>query len=308
VHDTLERLLAATGGNSAPLAPGDLGRALGRLAVYWHAYQDVPARSGAAICPGDLVVTGNDRTLNLATFVVEAARQGARSVTLQDGVFEGTLHVTTFPSDRIGVFGERFRDLYLAAGVAPERVLVTGQRAWEGYAPEPPTAAEERRRLLGTDARVALFCTQYYPVSDLEARDALELVLAALDRCPGWELVVKPHPHFPIDHVLARLSRPVRQVSGPVRPLVAAADAVLAVSSTVLIEAALLGRPAAAVTASGRVGGCPTADGVAVRELGSVDDVQAFLLAPAAADVAAYRRANAAPFDADAARRLLAGP
>lgn len=308
VRRDLDRLVAATGGDAEPFAPGDLGRVLGRLAVYWSGYASVPERSGAALEPGDVVVTGNDRTLSLATFVLEAARRAARTVTLQDGVFEGTLHVTTFPSDRIGVFGERFRRLYLDAGVAPSRVAVIGQRTWEDYAPEPAPDPARRLAAFGTDRRVALFCTQYFPVSDLEVRDALELVLRALATLPGWELVVKPHPHFPIDHVLARLSRPVRQVTGPVRPLVAAADAVLAVSSTVLIEATLLGRPAAAVTASGRVGTCPTADGVAVRELGSAAEVAAFLQHAPAVDVAAYRAANAVPFDGPRARALVCDP
>jgi len=304
VRRLLDLLLAAAGRVAPELPPADLGSLLARTAVLWCAYAPVPERSGLAARRGDLVITGNDRTLNLATFVVEGARQGARTVTLQDGVFDGTLHVATFPSDRIGLFGEHFQRLYVAAGADPERLVVVGQRAFEAYRPGAAVTAAERAEVFGTGSRVVLFCTQYFPVSDLEMRDAIELALTAVARVPGWELVVKPHPGYAIDHVLAHLSRPVRKVKGPIARFLAAADAVLAISSTVLIEATLTGRPAAAVNASGRTGVCIVADGVAVRELTSAEAIARFLEAPPPVDVDRYRASNAPPFDPGKVRVL----
>lgn len=280
-------------------------RDLMRLAYYWLYYRQWPFLQTLPFQQEDALVTGHDRNLMMAAFVLRASACGARTITLQDGVFTDTPHITRFPSEKIGVFGTAYRDIYLRAGRRHEDVVNIGKRDWDTLQPAPVDPAE-RRRLFGTGKRVALLCTQYNPVTDLETLDVIRFCQTVVAAANHWVLRIKPHPHHNIDHILARVPGGMdAKVEGDIGGLLRAADCVLAVNSTTLIEAALSGRRTGAINIAGVDGLCPFADGEMIREVRSPQDLMGLLDRDGGGDVALFRSRYASRFNSDAARTLL---
>jgi hypothetical protein len=179
-------------------------------------------------------------------------------------------------ADRMTVCSERHKRFWLNAGGVAERILVTGQPRldfysrqlqWvDGGAPARRRARGERRHdateaTAGGEERTVLFLSYaldaYYPGegsgapvwADLHRHTERGLHELA-ER--GWRVLVKPHPQQPLE-VLRAWRREAGGLWGgrislvdpqaDVRPLIAAADAVVGFQSTAMLEAMLAGRP-----------------------------------------------------------------
>ena len=155
--------------------------------------------------------------------------------------------------DAIAVMDSYARDRLVELGCRGPRLVVTGQPALDTLTKEelPGCRAARDHWGLSDDAWVVLFVSE--PIAaDHGARlgydetDALSLLLEALDGLPA-ELVVKPHPREQPDRlaeVLRRFGRPARvetRLDG--RSAAAGADSVAGMTSVLLLEAALAGRP-----------------------------------------------------------------
>jgi hypothetical protein len=162
-------------------------------------------------------------------------------------------------ADRMTVCSERHRQFWLRAGGDPRRILVTGQprfdyykRPWLWPRQVPFGAAGEPSVLFlsyAVDAYHPEEGTGRPPWLELhrQTEDALTVLAGS-----GWRVLVKPHPQqaaVSIDQWQARASdlwgRRLFAVPAhsDVRPLIAAADAVVGFQSTAMLEAMLAGRP-----------------------------------------------------------------
>lgn len=156
-------------------------------------------------------------------------------------------------ADAVCAWGEEQKRQLLAKndGVAPGRVVVTGNPAWDALRVSPPRRDDARRRVVralgwGEDDPGALLVYATQPDAAGQNAAVFRAALAA----PGLRLVVKTHPREDARACQAALggADPARfrviDGAGPaLHPLLAAADAVVTFHSTVNIEALLLGTP-----------------------------------------------------------------
>lgn len=162
-------------------------------------------------------------------------------------------------ADRMTVCSQRHKRFWLRAGASEETVVVTGQPRFDFYShpPRPPEGLLPGR----DDEPVALFLSfatdAYHPDEGrgeptwAALREQTEQGLLELAR-RGWRVLVKPHPQQPLDW-LRQWRRRAGELWGrrvfaadaqaDVRPLIAAADAVVGFQSTGLLEAMIAGRP-----------------------------------------------------------------
>jgi hypothetical protein len=196
--------------------------------------------------------------------LLEAVRPfGVPSVHVPHGIYvkerlvgadpHGGAHTTV-----IAAGGAAQRAWFTARGVAPERVVVTGNPAWDplcvrvrsGY---PPLALP--RGPIVTFA--ASWVGRETPHHELIARQHARWTRAALDgvavlrrRDPAIRLVVKHHPSAPPETEAAVQTMAAEAgvaidltLRGEAAPVLAASDVLVALPSTIVVESLLLGTP-----------------------------------------------------------------
>lgn len=160
---------------------------------------------------------------------------------------------------RVAVISEGVRRWLIAGGRPASEILVLGNPAFDHLAsPTWATVGREVRARRGWgDDRVILWASQREaaknPYSGISGDPALpekieEALRTAVARHSHWRLVVRPHPNEP-----ARGPSPGVELSGPgdpLYPLLAAVDAVVIMTSTVGLEARLMGKPVVSVDVS----------------------------------------------------------
>ncbi|MGC1273662.1 MAG: CDP-glycerol glycerophosphotransferase family protein [Planctomycetaceae bacterium] len=187
-----------------------------------------------------------------------ARRSGVPTIGVQHGTIMPSHLVYTIPPgqvagaplpDRFAVFGDFAREVVTEAGSFPfERVLVTGAPRLDHLVEHPPDRNECRRSLgLPDDRKIIAIAGQTLSWFPAAVRAVFE---AARDE-HGWLVCVKPHPKgagfTAVD--CERLAREVglrniRIFAGGFDRLLGACDVLISASSTTVLEAALLGRPA----------------------------------------------------------------
>lgn len=153
-------------------------------------------------------------------------------------------------ADRVCVLMDYTKRVFVEAGRRAEAIVVTGNPAFDTLADSSHhQAARELRSQRGWgDRRVITWISQQEP-SDPDLPRRIDRTLAAVAaRHPGWALVVRPHPS---EQALPDTAFPaaahVSRQNEPLAALLLASDAVIVISSTVGIEAALLDRPVVAL-------------------------------------------------------------
>jgi CDP-glycerol glycerophosphotransferase (TagB/SpsB family) len=157
-------------------------------------------------------------------------------------------HARGFPvMDRFSTFlayGDEARELMTAFGVAPERIIVTGNPRYDSMVDHLGRRDEYRRRILGPlapDTRIALVVT-----TGLMELDKLWLddACRSVNRL-GMKLLVKPHPALGFAPYAKWLSGDplVSGWEGSLEEAVAACDVMLTDYSSTGFEAILYGRP-----------------------------------------------------------------
>lgn len=226
------------------------------------------------LAPAHLVVTGTSvNGVNQERAAVRwAARSGVPSLSVLDfwsnyaARFRDTADAPLELPTTIAVMDERARDDMLAEGFPADRLVVTGQPAFDGIAEfrahwtdsmRCETRRELREELANADGSIVLFASQ--PLAEMSAltqasgtpineRDVLDALVASLDAIAtdddNMVLVVRPHPREEIDvSEIPNAGRARVVVSRAGRPWAAAlaADVVVGMTSVFLLEAALLG-------------------------------------------------------------------
>jgi hypothetical protein len=204
--------------------------------------------------PHVVVATNSPRAEEAAIRV--ARRLGVPSVCMVDlfGTdFDKTHLLELDYADRVTVLMDYVRDYVLAAGRRPSEIIVTGSPAFDQLAsPDLTARAQElRQRNRWTGKKLILWVSQSQPepAANLPGL-VLERLLQALERHPDWHLVYRTHPsENPLPVPLPR-GASLSDRTQALAPLLSATDAVVVMTSTVGMEAALLDKPVVKVCLS----------------------------------------------------------
>lgn len=193
----------------------------------------------------DLVVATSSPRSERASILI-AGEMGIPSLVLCDFMPQSELEWLKSPAygTRLCVMSQGVKARLVESGRLPGQVAVTGNPAFDSaFDLDAPTlgTAWRRRHGYSESDRVALFASQPDREPNRGARAAAELSVAAAKA--GWKLAVRPHPNEEFDN---SLMPPDTAISGPsesVWEALCGCDGCIVISSTVGIQALLLGKP-----------------------------------------------------------------
>jgi hypothetical protein len=222
---------------------------------------------------GLLLSATSDNGINLEKPFFAAARQlGIPSLAVLDHWMNYRLRFANsqgellYVPDRIAIMDEQARREMIAEGFDAERLIVTGQPAFDELASFRQSATPQQRQavrqMLGVtqDEHMVLFASE--PISTMcgtepsqplypgyTEQTVLRMLVTALERiarqCPEKiVLIVRPHPLDRPESLHCVAEGPLRLVvdsRGKGRDVVLAADLVVGMTSMLLVEACLLG-------------------------------------------------------------------
>ncbi len=210
-----------------------------------------------ALRPSLLVVMNDLRVLGRAA-VLTARVQGVPTLHLQHGIMADWLLWQKVHSDRIAVWGEENRRALVEAGVAPGRIAVTGNPAFDRLAQGvEPERMERVRRSLRLEAGRPLLLVTTQNDSFAASRRQIEAVVVAAREFPALQIVVKLHPA----DAFAPYQRLQRELAGvdlhltqhsDLAALLALSDLLVTRFSTTALEAMLQGKPVIVLNFSGQ--------------------------------------------------------
>jgi hypothetical protein len=198
----------------------------------------------------EVVVTASDSHYSGQLFVLCGKRVGVRSVNVQHGLF-GEIGFGYLPAraTRTAVMGEAVRELYLAAGIAPEAVVATGLPRLDALCGPPGVGRDAARAHLGFGRAVPLCLFAPDPVAYGPLGDWMWAQLARFLADETLDVLVRPHPADGLDAHEAAAARvpPGRHVRVSRWPdsgsALAACDALVCALSTLALEALIVDRP-----------------------------------------------------------------
>lgn len=189
--------------------------------------------------------------------------RGIPSLCLVDlfGKTELTRAATPGYGTRVAVLSHGVGHRLAACGRPEKEIVVTGNPAFDHLIPlRWEAAGRALRAARGWDGRrVILWASQEEPAIDpfsgargdpclpLEIEHALEALTA---RHRGWRLVVRQHPNQPPRQKLASPNVDLSDSREPLPALLAAVDAVVIMTSTVGLEARMMGKPVVSIDLS----------------------------------------------------------
>lgn len=196
--------------------------------------------------PQVVIATNSPRSEKAAILV--AREMGIPSVCLVDlfGIQEmdDRLAKPGF-ADRVCVISESVRRELLSRGRGEQEVVVTGNPAFDRlHDPALHERAEKLRGMRGWgDLKIFLWIRSSNPVLDDVSRRTEHGARELLLKHPNWGLVIRPHPNETAYSESEAERVWISHRSEELGPLLQAVDAVGVMTSTVGMEAALLGRP-----------------------------------------------------------------
>ncbi len=190
-------------------------------------------------------------------------RHGVPVLVLQHGAVSmdmGGFHVMPLEGGRQAVWGNLPREWHLHRGKTPESQVVTGNPGFDAIAAGWDAPSEEVRRRLGIDPQKGLILLATEWLSGTSSLATVEdeekfirHTLRALKRFPDHKVVVKLHPGYQpayerlVRAIAAREGVAVTLAKTGLWDLLASSDVVIISSSTVGLEAMILGRPVVVV-------------------------------------------------------------
>jgi UDP-N-acetylglucosamine 2-epimerase len=223
----------------------------------------------------EVVVVGNDRWWGGQTFVQLARRRGIPSVCVQDGVAGENACWWWLSADRLAAAGAQLVEMLVRHGVPPERCRVTGQPRYDVLTRSGPDDQRTARAALGLDPSTfaVLFAAQ-----SMHGPDYAWGVVSALLAVPGIHVILRPHPSDPSD-LWERLRREhgservTLHRTGDSLTLVRACDALVTQHSTIVLEAALLGKPVVTAEFGGLHGPTRVIPGVVATQVRGLEEL-----------------------------------
>lgn len=158
---------------------------------------------------------------------------------------------------RVCVICEQARQWLLDRGRKRQEIVVTGNPAFDRLAnPGWKEKGLKFRRATGWESqKIILWASQIEPrrdgkgVANLPHRIESNLI-RMLSRHPDWRLIIRAHPNEPFRLPAHEKNTLVSQPGTPLDPVLAAADVVVIMTSTVGLEARLAGKPVISVDLS----------------------------------------------------------
>jgi len=183
----------------------------------------------------EVAVLSNEGNEAGKTLVLAAREHGVPVVTLQHGTVIVPHAWMPIDADRVAVWGDAAVDVFTGAGVAGDRLAVTGA-PWFDSERIVPERSDARKTVL------LLTCINAFDVSPMTMRRIVETVSAI----PGYRLVIRPHPGEPASWY----EKQIEGYSDTARVLppeslaesLGRARVVLSHNSTAIIDAAMSGR------------------------------------------------------------------
>ena len=193
----------------------------------------------------DVVLTKADGPTPVRTFVNVAKSRGVPTVLVQHGV-KSPVNDYVPPSEHVAVWGEAAKGFFEQKGLDSERLHVTGAPHFDGLADYEADREHIRASLdIPNDHAVVTLASQ--PFDDEIRRSILDSVLTYVAPLDDVTVVLRPHPREDNNlhrEFADRSDGTVRLApEADIHDLVAASDLVLAINSTVIFEASLLGTP-----------------------------------------------------------------
>lgn len=193
------------------------------------------------------VLLKNDGPLPTRAVATVAADEGTPTVLIQHGVDLPSRRYVPV-SEQIAVWGERWQKVMQAKGVKPERTEITGAPQFDHLASysakDRSQVREQISASVDSQAFTVLLASQ--PFDDTIRSDLIQTAIGAINKLPDVELILRPHPREDTElHRNAATDMSNVQVSenDDIHDLLFASDVVLALRSTVVLEASLLSRP-----------------------------------------------------------------
>jgi hypothetical protein len=202
----------------------------------------------------DVVVTSNSPRAEQAC-VIAAAQMGIPSLCVVDlfAIEEISYMGKEGYGQKICVLNEYVQKRFLDAGRSRHEILVTGNPAFDALSHESVRQAgvKIRARPGFAGKKLVLWVSQPEPakhrMTGVEGDPRLpfhicEKLLEICRKYPQWALIVRPHPSEELATFKPDPGMVIAPQSEPLQPLLAAADVVVCMTSTVGYEAALLGK------------------------------------------------------------------
>lgn len=198
------------------------------------------------IQPDLVVATSSPRAERAA--VTAAAARGIPALVLCDFMPQSELEWLAVPGygNRLCVMSQGVKQRIVEAGRHDDEIAVTGNPAFDAVFELDAESLRRdwrNRHGFGPDCRVALFASQPDREENLGARAAVRLAEAG--RSKGWLVVYRPHPNEQFDHSILPNWIPVSGGGESIWESLCGCDGCLVISSTVGIQALLVGRPMA---------------------------------------------------------------
>ncbi len=242
----------------------------------------------------DLVITTNSPRSEQAAIEV-ADELGVPSVVIVDLVISTDRERIARPGfgSKLCVIGEVVKGILVSLGRRPDEVVVTGNPAFDDLGdPDIERAARQMRADKGWgDDKVVLWASQPEP-ADPQWGAKLAVGLAGLiGTKPGWRFVYRPHPNEGPDCTAPATGIETSGQDDYLPALLKAIDAAVVVSSTIGLQAALLGKPLVQMdipTTGMQTDYSPVGAGVHVPDLQSCADVLSELVGQSNGSLAGF--------------------
>jgi glycosyltransferase involved in cell wall biosynthesis len=213
-----------------------------RIRIYTDIYFDLIAK----VKP-DIVILLNEISLSDRLAGLVAAQAGISSISMQHGLYIGYAY-RKLATDKVIVWGNEPKKFWEKRGCKPGQVISVGSFAhekWRDLIEKNRTVFPDRRRpqILFLGQNPAAF------ISAQTHRKTLDAVFRAIQSCPEYYFIIKPHPaedpepYHSAYKKLASNSNVEIRITGSVEDVILESDLVITVFSTAGLEAMLLGKP-----------------------------------------------------------------
>lgn len=239
------------------------------------------------IKPDAFVIGSESRSEGVAGHCLIAKNMGIPIIEVQHGDFVfGPVNANPL-SDTICVGGDYYKDMLIENGVPSEKIEVTGWPKFDGHAKSMRCGSEKGE----SNRFTILFVTQ--GIDTKLNFDCIRAMSTYVSNTQGARLVVKPHPmegFATYEELISEIENIVlKKPTDDIAQLLNESDVVVLISSTVGIEAALMGKPIICLNIGGLGASIYLQTGIAI-EVSQIDE-----LAPGVV---------AALFDENAKKRL----
>ena len=203
------------------------------------------------------------------TSATVARKLGIKSLVIQHGLLSHPIDCLPLRADKIAVWGEGMADWFIRHGIAAERVPVTGCPRFDRYFAEPKRSKEEIYKRLNIEPtpKTVVLAAQWssrrslFTNMALDDQDIVELsqfVFECIREVPGAKLLIKFAPSDRISKIHIEM---LKEAAGDEIIFVTDADpsyvlticdVLVTFSSTMALEAMILGKPAIIIDFRGK--------------------------------------------------------